>query len=86
MEKTANVLHRGSIADNRRRRCGSHANTILVVVDQLSDDRIHAPGKIDDLPGSDAGSYYRKVGQRNALAIAIVSIGATFDPEAGTVL
>jgi len=38
-----------------------------------------------DLPGSDAGSYYRKVGQRNALAIAIVSIGATFDPEAGTV-
>ncbi|MCK4511000.1 xanthine dehydrogenase family protein subunit M [bacterium] len=38
-----------------------------------------------DLPGSDAGSYYRKVGQRNALAIAIVSVGATFDPEAGTV-
>ncbi len=38
-----------------------------------------------NLPGADARSYYRKVGQRNALAIAIVSIGATFDPKAGTV-
>ncbi len=38
-----------------------------------------------DLPGADAKSYYRKVGQRNALVIAIVSIGATFDPGTATV-
>ena len=38
-----------------------------------------------NLPGAGAKSYYRKVGQRNALAIAIASIGATFDPGTATV-
>jgi carbon-monoxide dehydrogenase medium subunit len=36
-------------------------------------------------PSSVARSAYRKAGQRNALAIAVVSVAAVHEPEAGTV-
>lgn len=38
-----------------------------------------------DLPGDEATSVYRKVGQRKALAIAIASVAATYDPATGAV-
>jgi CO/xanthine dehydrogenase FAD-binding subunit len=38
-----------------------------------------------DLPGADARSDYLKVGQRNALAIAIASTAVVFEPSTGRV-
>ena len=36
-------------------------------------------------PSSGARSVYKKAGQRNALAIAVVSVALVYEPEAGTV-
>jgi CO/xanthine dehydrogenase FAD-binding subunit len=50
----------------------------------LAEDELLTQVKLT-LPSAGAASTYRKLGQRRALAIAIASVAATFDPEAGAV-